>query len=71
MNKKQINEINMKMENEFGAGGISLTETSLGGTQITWGETTCVGHADSETLHELILELTRLKEHIDKAEGRW
>lgn len=71
MKREDVARINAEMKNEFGAGGITLTETSLGGTQITWGETLCIGHADSETLHELILELTRLKEHIDKTTGAW
>lgn len=71
MKREDIRRINAQMEKEFGAGGISLTETSLGGTQVTWGETLCIGHADGETLHELIYELTRLKEYIDKANGEW
>lgn len=71
MNKEQVRGINMKMEREFGAGGISLTETSRGGLQVTWKDTICIGSADAEALHDLIYELTRLKEYIDKAEGRW
>ena len=70
MEESKVREINMKMGNEFGEGGMSLTNTSLGGTQITWANI-CIGHADSETLHELIYELTRLKEYVDKANGTW
>ena len=68
MKQEEIRRINMQMENQFGEGGIMLIDTSLGGTQITWGNM-CIGHADYETLHELIYELTVLKDYIEATQG--
>lgn len=70
MTNEQVDKINVKLENDFGAGGIELVNTGLGGTQVSLCYE-CIAHADSETLHELIVQLTKLKEYIDKENGTW
>ena len=60
MKHEVVAKINREMENQFGAGGITLTDDGC----FAWGDNR-IGQADYETLHELIYELTVLKDHIE------
>lgn len=69
MTNEMVEQINVDMECLVGEGGISLTNTSLGGTQITLGAV-CIGHADLETIDELIKELRFLRDEVYYVEAR-
>lgn len=63
MKNEIVEQINAEMENKFGVGGIELTNTALGGTQITW-KNMCLGSADLETIDEIMDELRFLRTEV-------
>ena len=63
MRNEIIEQINIDLEHKFGEGGLELTETALGGTQITW-KNMCLGSADLETIDEIMDQLRFLRTEV-------